>query len=201
MRKEHKQTFRDGNIVTSPPKAKLPVHRQKRLQVLVRAFVKHENDVQEAIKQVLAELTPEDALELLEDPWFRRNFSDTASELLEMGILLNVVELAMVKGPQAMQAVKIALPAINKHRYNPAVQAQETANEGIARALEAVARKPMTTTQIINFFTAEESFVPIREMEKLEVPSLDQAIETAKVDGTYKVVNTRIVEDRDLRER
>lgn len=173
--------------------------RQHRLSAIVRSFTRFNGDMVAGIASFLADMEPEKREALLRsDPWFSKDFAElNASMLLEEGLFLNMITRAMSFGAGSMKATHDLLMALNKDRYNPSVQAAGKLNEGIVEGFRALAQRPMTRQQIFNILITDEKFVPVQEMARLEVPSLDEAIEMAKVDGTF-VENHHIREDKDL---
>lgn len=174
--------------------------RARRLRLIIRSFVRDEGNLEETLKTFLNDIEdPEEKAAILEDPWFKRNFEGTtAGHLIEEAILNNITEIALSKLPSAGQAAKTLLQAVNKHRYNPGVQKQETANEGLAKIIRGIGNKPMTYLEMKNIFVLEQPLVPIKDMEAIEVPTLEEEVETAKAEGRY-IEDHRIREDKDLR--
>jgi hypothetical protein len=175
---------------------KLNEARAKRKKVfLIRAFVRFEGDVAKArdnLKKDERQWAGWEADEVLLD-WIE-NITGNAKDIIEEHILLTRYEASLMNNAQGNASSKILLPAINKHRYNTQVQAQETANEGMADALKKVASRPMTNVQMLNILmpgSAENVGLP----KEIKVPTLDEALKVSKKEKVAVIEDAEVVEE------
>jgi hypothetical protein len=154
--------------------------RQKRT-FLIRAFVRYEGDIERMREDI--KNNPIEWKKWQEDDemmlWLER-LSGNSKDIIEEHILMTRYEVAVKSNAQGNSAAKILLPAINKHRYNLQVQANETMSEGMAELLTNIAKRPMTHVQMLNILLPEDKRELIGLPDHLNIPTLEAAIEEKK---------------------
>lgn len=175
--------------------------RKERYGFLVKAFLFYQDDV-EALKAALPE--GELAAKIAKDAWFGRKFDKPASLILEEGLVLSLIDKSLQNNSGALAALKVALPALNKKRWNLGVQKQETANEGMADYLKIASEKPMTRQDLQAILILSDPKLVMMNPSDLKMLTLDEAAredsERKAIDVTPEIINN-IQEDEDLRDR
>ena len=194
--REQLRQLRDVKIKES--KAKIGADgddvKRKRIDYLVKAFVYYDGDM-ELLK---ADLPPTQLEEMIAfDPWYGKTFEKASALMLEEGILRNLLSLATTQTPQAINAAKTILPALNKRRYNLGVQKQEVANEGLHDFIKSI-EKPMSRQQVINVLQVHDPKFIQMAPENTKMLTLEEAVVVASEVGEL-VSGNHIVEDEDLR--
>jgi len=151
---------------------------------LIRAFVRHGGNVVTLREETRANEKEWAKWEQYEDlvDWIE-NLSGDANEIIEEHILVTRYEAALNHNAQGNAAAKVLLPAINKHRYNLHVQAQETANEGMADVLKSIANKPMTHIEMVNILIPSERKNIIDVTPDRIIPTLDEVAKKLEVEN------------------